>query len=103
MAKKKEEAIYLPINIIQRAREKLETDRGLKLETYISMYLRVMLRNKNILNLQDEMPFGKFSGEIVENVVRAEPDYIAWLIAQGGKTNFSPEVIQLCAEMKEIP
>ena len=103
MAKKSTtEAIYLPSKVVKAAREKLEDGRGLELETYLSMYLRIMLRSKNNLTLTDVMPFGKFSGEIVEDVVRAEPTYIAWLISQGGKTSFDPSVIALCDDMKKL-
>lgn len=93
--------IKLPLALVKKVEAKLN-ERGIEIERYIALHLRVMLRNKNTLRLEDVMPFGKFSGELVEDVVRSEPQYISWLIGQNGKTNFDPEVLQLLEQMLEV-
>lgn len=95
-------AINLPADLVQRAREKLEMEREIELETFIAIYLRMMLRVKNILRLNDTFPFGKYNGEIVEHVVRIDPNYVAWLISQDGRTKFDPEVLTLTNEMLQL-
>ena len=47
----KTEAIDLPVKLVRDARAKLENERGLELETYVAMYLRLMLRSKNTNSL----------------------------------------------------
>lgn len=90
----KTRAIHLPKTLVDRAEERLG-EREIELESYIAIHLRIMLKNKNVLNLTDIMPFGKYSGEIVEDVCRVDPDYMSWMIVQNGKTSFAPDVSAL--------
>lgn len=93
--------IYLPASLIAEATEKLG-EREIELETFVAIYLRMVLRSKTILDLEDIIPFGKYQGEIVEHIVRIDPSYVQWLITQDGRTKFKPDVILLCAEIQQL-
>lgn len=69
--------------------------RGTTLETFVRLHLRAMTRYKRILSLSDTMIFGKYYGERVEDVVRANPGYMVWLLAQDGATKFDTDVLEL--------
>lgn len=103
MARKKNTpftTIELPQDLVDAARQKLFAERGIELETFVSIYLRMILRaSKGILGLNDEFCFGKYNGEKVEHVVRIDPSYVVWLITQDGRTKFEPEVLVLANDM----
>ncbi len=63
-------------------------ERKLKLEDVVSLYLRSLANGtKNAaLSPADEMPIGKYRGELVGTVIRAEPKYISWILAQENTT-----------------
>lgn len=91
--------VYLPNDLVLTARQKL-SERNIELETFLQIYLRMILRaSKGILGLQDEFGFGKYRGEKVEEIVKIDPSYVAWLITQDGRTKFEPEVLVLVNEM----
>lgn len=64
---------------VARAVEKKLKERGTDLETYFRLQIRALSRNKIVIHLYDQMPFGKFAGEKVEDIVRAETSYMQWL------------------------
>jgi hypothetical protein len=41
------------------------------------------------------MPFGKFQGMIVETIIRAEPKYVSWLIAESQNFRLDPDALEL--------
>lgn len=91
--------VYLPQELIISAKQKL-SERNIELETFLQIYLRMILRaSKGILGLQDEFGFGKYRGEKVEEIIKIDPTYVAWLITQDGRTKFEPEVLVLVNEM----
>ncbi len=97
------EAIMIPTTIVKKAREKLTQERGIELETFVAIYLRMIVRaSKGILGLSDLFGFGKYTGEKVEDVIRIDPSYVLWLITQDGRTKFEPEVLILCNEMIKV-
>lgn len=94
------EAIYIPKRLFDQASARL-SERELDLDDYICLTLRLMLKNKTVLRLADQMPFGKYAGETVETVCRADPAYVIWLINEKGKTRFDPEVHKLVDQFAE--
>jgi hypothetical protein len=97
----KTQKIDLPTKLVSQARERLD-GRGITLEEYLRLHLRVMVRTPpSILALTDEIPFGKYRGEIVEVVCRADPGYMTWMVAQNGKTQFGLDVLQLLSGLAE--
>lgn len=100
MAKKTKSAtitIDLPVALVEQL-EPILLARDLTLDEAVRLYLRAMVsssaRNRT-LTLESEMPMGKYRGELVEVIVRAEPGYISWLIANSTSIKFDPEVLML--------
>jgi hypothetical protein len=75
--------------------------RGTNIETYIRLQLRAFRHAGKILGLNDRLNFGKFSGELVEDVCRAEPGYVEWLIANSTSARFHQDVLSLLEELRE--
>ena len=73
--------------------------RGTNLETFVRLHLRAMTRYKSILTLKDTMSFGKYYGEHVEDVVRTNPAYMVWLLAQEGAMKFDTDVLELLEQV----
>lgn len=90
----------LKVNVDQSLLKRLGSilaERQLTLDQAVGLYLRGMVNSSasaRALRLQDEMPFGKFQGVLVETILRAQPDYIKFINAQG-RTRFDPEVLLL--------
>jgi antitoxin component of RelBE/YafQ-DinJ toxin-antitoxin module len=78
--------------------------RGLTLDQAVGLYLRAMINSSErskALRLTDAMPFGKYEGEVVETIIRAEPGYIQFLIANSAHARWDPEVLRLLEELTE--
>lgn len=75
--------------------------RGTNIETYIRLQLRAFRHAGKILGLRDRLNFGKFSGELVEDVCRAEPGYVEWLIANSTSARFHQDVLDILEELRE--
>ena len=76
--------------------------RGLTLDQAVGLYLRAMINTSasaRALRLSDAMPYGKYRGEIIETIVRVQPDYIAYLVASSTQTRWSPDVLRLLEEV----
>lgn len=98
--------VQLKINVSKALTEQLEPllkERGLTLDQAVGLYLRGMVNTSasaRALRLADTMPFGKYEGETVETIVRAQPDYIKFIMGLG-KTRFDPEVLGLLEKLTE--
>jgi len=79
---------------VEQVTETLEA-RGTDLATYIQLHLRSFSRAKMVLGLEDNINFGKYYGEKVENIVRADPSYIVYCLGLNGSTKFSSDVMEL--------
>lgn len=53
-------------------------ERGLSGKEFIQLCLRSMLNKGGFYTLQDQLRFGKYYGERLETVIRADPEYIDW-------------------------
>ena len=94
--------------IVLRLETKLVNDinavlsqRGTDIETYIRLQLRAFRHAGKILGLSDRLNFGKFSGELVEDVCRAEPGYIEWIVANSSSARFHDDVLKLLEDLRE--
>lgn len=98
--------LQLKINVDQKLAERLEPllkERSLTLDQAIGLYLRGMVNasaTARALRLDDTMPFGKYQGETVETIARAQPDYINYIFSNG-KTRFDAEVLRLVETLLE--
>lgn len=96
----------LKINVDTALLARLEpilVERGLTVDQAVGLYLRGMVNSSasaRSLRLSDVMPFGKYEGEEVGTILRAQPDYVSFIVGLG-KTRFDPEVFVLLEQLTE--
>lgn len=87
--------VSIPAKLVRDIKPVLAA-RGLSLDEVVRLYLRSMVTSvarSKALALTSQFPFGKYQGELVEVVARAEPGYIQWLVANSNSVKFEPEVL----------
>ena len=47
-----------------------------------------------VLGLEDDMPFGKYEGEQIEDLIEDHPHYVKWLV-EDTDTQFDEETMEL--------
>jgi hypothetical protein len=57
--------------------------------------LRGALQKNGYVPLTAELPFGKYRGETLETVVRADPDYVRWLLTNSKNFTTDEAAIEL--------
>lgn len=80
----------LPKELVDAAEATLRA-RGSNLTDFIRMSFRTLAKLPVVVELGDELTFGKYKGEILETVIRTTPDYIAWLLNTSGSFVMSDE------------
>jgi hypothetical protein len=80
--------------------ERLMKDRGSTVHKWIELQLIALSRSTGLIRLKDKMPFGKYNGATVEDVVRCDPKYIEWLLTNSTTARFDFEVNELVAEVQ---
>jgi hypothetical protein len=89
------------VEIPDKLVEKLELiliARSLSLDEVVRLYLRALVSSSERmapLGLMAEMPFGKFKGEELGVIIRADPDYVSWLVGNSAHFKLSPEALAL--------
>lgn len=74
--------------------------KGTTIDVYIHLQLIACAKtSRSMLSLKDKMPFGKYTGALVEDVIRGDTKYALWLIAQDGSTKFDGDAINLANEL----
>lgn len=84
--------------------ENILARRGTTLENYLQLQLRALVsadKRYRPLTLRDYMPYGKFKGENIENIIRAEPTYIAWLVGESETFSLDSEARTVLQEILE--
>jgi len=73
-------------------------ERKLSIEDAALLYLRSMVANATrdrCLFLSDKMQFGKFKGSTLETVIKAQPDYVVWLLTNSKSFSIEIEAMEL--------
>lgn len=97
--RKKSVSIKIDANIYNSAAEVLKT-RGTNIETWIMLQLRAFSNGgPTLLSLKDKMPFGKYAGAIIEDIVRGDLRYVTWMLAQDFATKYDSDVHGLASEL----
>ncbi len=94
--------LELDKKLVEKANRLLK-DRGSNLAIYLELQLRAFCKSSAPLRLSDRMPIGKFSGALVEDIVRTDTSYIEWLIGVSTTVSFDPEVTRLVMELSDKP
>lgn len=100
MARKASITIQLD-GALKKQVQQMMKDRGTTIETFVRLQLRAMTVSNSMLTLHDKMNFGKYSREPVEDVVRANPDYIRWIVNQSAtkECKFDADVLELLTKL----
>lgn len=76
--------------------------RGIGLNTWLTLQLRAFAcASKPIVGLADKMPFGKYYGDTVENVVRGDLAYATWMLDHW-PDRYTSEVHELANELNGV-
>ena len=75
--------------------------RGLTVQDLIRVGCLALLRQGRYHDLTTKLSFGKYAGETVETVVRLDPGYVQWLLANTDKLMVSDGVTALLDQMTE--
>jgi hypothetical protein len=70
-------------------------DREVSPSDVARMGIAVMLRVSKPLELHDKMKFGKYSGEILETIIKIDPEYIDWAISKVERFSMTKEAHNL--------
>lgn len=93
--------ISIPVELFERASRVLAAQ-GTDVETLVRLQLGSFCRSKHILSLNDTMNFGKYFGEKVEDIVRADLRYVLYLLnGENGCSKFGPDVLTLVASLDQ--
>jgi antitoxin component of RelBE/YafQ-DinJ toxin-antitoxin module len=95
--------VKLPLKLANDVEEIL-FKRGLTMDEVVRLYLRSLVtasKRNRALRLDSIIEFGKYNGETVETIVRADPSYVNWLVSTSTKIKFDPEVLELLERLAE--
>lgn len=75
--------LRMPVRMV-RDLEVLASDRGISVDKLVQIHLDKLLAQaqggrEKLYNLQDVLDFGQYKGYRVEDIVRGDPRYMAWL------------------------
>jgi uncharacterized protein (DUF3820 family) len=91
----------LPTELLDACEAKL-AERGSDLKTFIRLQLTAFSHQTGAITLESKMPFGKYLGVLVEDIVRGDPKYLCWILSSSTSTNkFGIDVLELLEELEE--
>lgn len=94
--------IALP-KILASEVEDILAQRSMTMSEYVAVALRAMPKDATVLYLDTLLPFGKYRGETVEMVTRADPAYIIWMSENVGRVRIADNVTHLANELVDPP
>lgn len=103
MAAQVQVKISLPKGLTEKL-EPLLLERDLTLDEVVRLYLRALVttsERSRALDLRSEMPLGKFKGEELAVVIRSEPKYVSWLLAEVEGFKLAPDALALLEQVQK--
>ena len=101
MSRQRNITIKVDSDLYKQINEQLKA-KGTTIEVFIRLQLIAGLKvSAQCLGLKDKMPFGKYAGASVEDIVRGDTKYAAWLVSQDGSKKFHGDVINLITELNQ--
>ena len=91
--------VRLPADTADRLNS-LAKQRGVPLGTLIRVALLNLSRQTRYFDLTTKVDFGKYSGELMEAVIRCDPAYIAWAMRTVDRFELSAPCLSLLAQME---
>src|SRR3954466_9033721 len=87
-------SITIPKDLFNQA-EKTLAGRGLSVDAFIRVALRGALQRNGYVPLKAELTFGKYRGETLETIIRADPEYIRWMLTNSNTFSTDDAAIDL--------
>lgn len=84
--------VNLPPGLTERSLVILH-ERGTTLDDFVRLQLLRLTKNAKFFGLKDEMSFGKYHKEMIETVIRGDPEYIAWCLREVTGFGLTPEAL----------
>lgn len=92
-------ALEVPISLVKPAQDILDA-RGSSLDAFVASRLLAFTRQTTILGLGDRMTFGKYTGMFVEACIRADLEYMYWIMTKSNcKDRFDEDVKGLVRQL----
>lgn len=97
--KEKYVKVKVPEGIAMEAEAVLQS-RGSCLANFLILQIMTFHRVNTIMGLEDQLNFGKYIGAKVETVIRADPQYMIWIITQSNcRYRFKVEVVDMVTQI----
>lgn len=105
--KKKQETVDVPIDRgLFEALEAIGGMRDIHPHTIIAIQMTAYVRafeRSQVLMLRDIMPYGQYKGELVEDVIKVNPRYIQYLVANSNNFRLDTDAIELLESLDIVP
>ena len=83
--------LMVDADLLKAAKDVIES-RGGDIAEYLALQLRALTRSKMNLKLSDVMPFGKYGGAQVRQILSGDPHYMRWALENMSAVTFDQEV-----------
>lgn len=93
--------VSLPDEVAQTLHE-ISQMRGIAVEQLVAVHMNAVAnayKKSKIIRLIDFMPYGKYQGALVEDMIRADPRYVNWLAGTSDIFVLDEEATQLLKEL----
>jgi hypothetical protein len=81
--------------------EQILRERGTTIEAFLTFQLRGLTRKAKVYHLREQLTFGKYEGEFLEDIIRTEPGYITWCLRNLVNFVIDPIALELLSQMGE--
>jgi hypothetical protein len=75
--------------------------RQLSMDDLVRLAVRNMMRSAHAYALKDPFRFGKYYGEPLETIIKADPSYIDWCLCNMDGFTISEEALELLGNIKD--
>jgi hypothetical protein len=75
-------------------------ERGIARDRMFAVMVKAFNKRPTVFDLSDELTFGKYRGLLLEDVIRADSRYIAWLLRESSWFQLAPHAELLLTEME---
>lgn len=74
-------------------------ERGSNLEEWLRLQMKTLVKHSRLYNIDDPISFGKYDGETIRTIIKADPDYITWCLRTVAGFTISPAALELLSDM----
>lgn len=96
-AKRAEVTCSLPMRLHAKVVQILEA-RGSTFDDFVRLQCLRLTKNEKFYDLTDKLTFGKYRGELIETVIRGDPEYMIWCLKNVTGFGLTPEALGILEE-----